>query len=461
VSVTTPQELAVAALDASAADECIAIVSTHSTANLRWANNTLTTNGLANSTSVTVASIADVAGGRSAGVRTRSAASVDDVIALAAEADAAARASTPSDDAAPLVSGGASGVFDAEPGLTSIDAFSGLAGALGASFRGADAEGRVLYGYVEHDVTTTYIATSTGLRLRHEQPTGQLSMTGKPSDLSASAWVGQAVEQLDQLDVAALSDEVTRRLSWAATKVDLPAGRYPTVLPSTAVADLMIYLLYVSSGRDAHEGQTVWSDLDSGTKVGQRVAKPGVRVYSDPQEPGLNACPFVVAGYTDSTQSVFDNGLALSSTDWIRDGVLRSLMTSRHTASMTGLPVAPPIDNLVLGAGGDGGVDDLIGSVERGLLVTCLWYIREVDPQSLLLTGLTRDGVYLIEDGAVSGAVNNFRFNESPVDLLNRFSAAGSTERTYSREWGDYFPRTAMPALLVPDFNMSTVSQAS
>jgi predicted Zn-dependent protease len=90
-----------------------------------------------------------------------------------------------------------------------------------------------------------------------------------------------------------------------------------------------------------------------------------------------------------------------------------------------------------------------------------LWYIREVDPQSLLLTGLTRDGVYLIEDGKVAGAVNNFRFNESPVDLLNRFSAAGATQRAYSREWGDYFPRTAMPALLIPDFNMSTVSQAS
>jgi predicted Zn-dependent protease len=227
------------------------------------------------------------------------------------------------------------------------------------------------------------------------------------------------------------------------------------------VSDLMIYLLYVSSGRDAHEGQTVWSDLEAGTKVGQRVAKPGVRIYSDPQEPGLNACPFVVAPATSSTESVFDNGLGLSATDWISDGVLRSLMTSRHTAAMTGLPVAPPIDNLVVNVGGDGNVDDLIATVDRGLLVTCLWYIREVDPQSLLLTGLTRDGVYLIEDGKVSGAVNNFRFNESPVDLLNRFTAAGATERSYSREWGDYVPRTATPALLVPDFNMSTVSQAS
>jgi predicted Zn-dependent protease len=459
--VATPQELALAVLDASTADDCVAIVSTHSTANLRWANNTLTTNGIANSTSVTVVSIADLPSGRAAGVRTRTAASVDDAVALTAQADEAARGSGPSEDAAPLVTGGASTAFEAEPGLTSIDAFSGFASALGSSFRNAEAEGRVLYGYAEHDVTTTYVATSTGLRLRHEQPTGQFGMTGKPADLSSSAWVGQAVEQMDELDVGALTDEVARRLSWAATKVELPAGRYQTLLPPTAVSDLMIYLHFVSSGRDAYEGRTVWSDLEAGTKVGQRVANPGVRIYSDPQEPGLNACPFVVARSTDSFQSVFDNGLGLSATDWISDGVLRSLITSRHTAAMTGLPVAPPVDNLVLNVGGTGDVDDLVSSVDRGLLVTCLWYIREVDPQSLLLTGLTRDGVYLIEDGKVAGAVNNFRFNESPVDLLNRFTAAGATQRAYSREWGDYFPRTAMPALLVPDFNMSTVSQAS
>ena len=83
-------------------------------------------------------------------------------------------------------------------------------------------------------------------------------------------------------------------------------------------------------------------------------------------------------------------------------------------------------------------------------MLTCLWYIREVDPQTLLLTGLTRDGVYLVEDGEVVGAVNNFRFNESPVDLLGRFDLASSTVPAFSREWGDYFPRTAMPALRVP-----------
>jgi predicted Zn-dependent protease len=90
-----------------------------------------------------------------------------------------------------------------------------------------------------------------------------------------------------------------------------------------------------------------------------------------------------------------------------------------------------------------------------------LWYIREVDRQTLLLTGLTRDGVYLVEDGEITAAVNNFRFNESPVDLLDRFTDASRTVPSFSREWGDEFTRTATPALRVPDFNMSTVSQAN
>jgi predicted Zn-dependent protease len=124
--------------------------------------------------------------------------------------------------------------------------------------------------------------------------------------------------------------------------------------------------------------------------------------------------------------------------------------------------VTPYVDNLILEVpDGPASIDDLVASTERGLLLTCLWYIREVDPQTLLLTGLTRDGVYLVEGGEVVGQVNNFRFNESPVDLLGRFSESGTTLPAFSREWGDYFPRVAMPALRVPDFNMSSVSPAS
>ncbi len=181
-----------------------------------------------------------------------------------------------------------------------------------------------------------------------------------------------------------------------------------------------------------------------------------------PTWPGSSARPFNVAGASDNTESVFDNGLPLTRTDWIADGTLAALLQTRHTAVMTGQPVTPMIDNLALEVDGAQGSEmDLVAGMEKGLLVTCLWYIREVDPQTMLLTGLTRDGVYLVEGGEIVGAVNNFRFNESPIDLLNRFSHASATVPSFSREWGDdYFSRTAMPALRIPDFNMSSVSQA-
>ena len=122
----------------------------------------------------------------------------------------------------------------------------------------------------------------------------------------------------------------------------------------------------------------------------------------------------------------------------------------------------PDTDNLILeGTGANGAsLDELVAGTRRGLLVTCLWYVREVDPQTLLLTGLTRDGVYLVEDGEVTGAVNNFRFNESPVGLLGRLAEVGSTVPALPREWSDYFTRSAMPAARFEDFNMSSVSQA-
>jgi predicted Zn-dependent protease len=145
--------------------------------------------------------------------------------------------------------------------------------------------------------------------------------------------------------------------------------------------------------------------------------------------------------------------------DWIRDGTISALAYPRAAAAEFGEPVAVPADNLLM-IGGSASLAEMIASTERGLLLTTLWYIREVDPTVLLLTGLTRDGVYLVEAGEVTAAVNNFRFNESPLDLLRRATEAGISEVTLPREWGDWATRAAMPSLRIPDFHMSSVSQA-
>jgi predicted Zn-dependent protease len=154
--------------------------------------------------------------------------------------------------------------------------------------------------------------------------------------------------------------------------------------------------------------------------------------------------------------------MPLEPTDWIREGQLAALVGTRHAATVTGLAPRPLVDNLRLSAPEPGGgVDSIIAGTERGLLLTCLWYVREVDPETLLLTGLTRDGVFLVEGGEVVGAVNNFRFNDSPVDLLRRLEAIGPSEPTLPRELADYFTRVQMPPVRVADFNMSSVSPAS
>ena len=223
----------------------------------------------------------------------------------------------------------------------------------------------------------------------------------------------------------------------------------------------MIYLYWTATARDAHDGRTVFSRPGGGTRVGDQLSETPVTLRSDPAAAGLECAPFVLTAGSSSTASVFDNGLAVEPVDWIRDGRLEALITTRHSAGLTGLPVRPAVDNLILEAGSSGrDLDAMVATTERGLLLTCLWYIREVDPRTLLLTGLTRDGVYLVEDGEVVGAVNNFRFNESPVDLLSRISEAGATGPTLPREWNDYFTRTAMPSLRIPDFHMSSVSPA-
>ena len=458
----SPQELVEHALRASTSDHCVAIVHDSMSANLRWANNTLTTNGVMHAVTVTVVALHGSGEGTAAGSVSASAASTEQVDRIVEAADAAARAGSPAEDAADLPEGDAAEDWFEPSGETSIDVYASFAPALGEAFGRATAEQRVLYGFVDHDVTTTYLGTSTGLRLRHVQPTGHYGVTAKPTDLSTSAWVGGATRDFTDVDAHALDAELVQRLGWASRRVDLDAGRYDTVLPPTAVADLMIYAYWTASARSAHDGQTVFSKRGGGTRIGERLSDRPLQMYSDPSYPGLQAVPFVSTGSSNEIESVFDNGLPLTRTDWVRDGSLSALLQNRLSARLTGQPVTAYVDNLVVSVdGATGSTMDLVAGVERGLLVTCLWYIREVDPQTLLLTGLTRDGVYLVEGGEVTGAVNNFRFNESPVDLMRRFSEASATAPSFSREWGDEFARTATPALRVPDFNMSTVSRAT
>jgi predicted Zn-dependent protease len=464
-AAAAPQELVERALAAASCDDCVVIADESSSANLRWAGNTLTTNGVSRSRQLSVIAISRGAGGTRAGVVSRAGVGVDQIAEVVAEAEHAAAGGAPAEDAQQLVAPGTAdgdAGWDAPPAGTEVGVFTGFAAALGDAFAAASAADRTLYGFAEHTVVSSFLGSSSGLRLRHDQPTGKVELNAKSADLATSAWAGAASRDFTDVDVPALEQSLATRLDWAIRRVELPAGRYETLLPPSAVADLLIYLYWSAGAKDALDGRTVFSKPGGGTRVGDRLTSLPLTLRSSPAEPRLQCAPFVLAHASSRESSVFDNGLPLRPTNWISDGTLAALVQTRHTADLSGLPATPAIGNLVLdSATGSGSVDEMIARTSRGLLLTCLWYIREVDPQTLLLTGLTRDGVYLVENGEVTAAVNNFRFNESPVAMLGRITEAGATVQTLPREWNDWFTRTAMPPVRVEGFNMSSVSQAS
>ena len=235
-------------------------------------------------------------------------------------------------------------------------------------------------------------------------------------------------------------------------------GRYETLLPPSAVSDLMLYLAWSMDGRPAQEGRSALAGPD-GPRTGERLTDLPLTLACDPTAPGLEYAPFLTAGRSGEGISVFDNGAPTRRVEWVQRGVVGELGYSRAEAVEFDTVFTPGGDNLLLTGGSSASIADMVASTRRGLLLTTLWYIREVDPITLLLTGLTRDGVYLVEDGEVVGELDhNFRFNYSPLEVLRRTTEVGATERTLPREWKDWFTRAAMPPVRVPDFTMSSVS---
>lgn len=448
-------ELALQAAERSGrCDETMVIVTDRAEASLRWAGNSMTTNGVSTTRSTAVISV--VRRGGTAHVGAVRSSDVDPA-ALAglveAAQDAALAAPAARDNAALLTDSGVPDDWNEPVPQTGVGVFGDVATSLAAGFGGADR----LYGFAHHVVETTFLATSTGVRRRFTQPTGSVEINAKRD--GASAWAGVSTPWFADVATEGLLDELSRRLDWSGRSVELPAGRYETLLPPSAVADMMIYLGWSMDGRGAQEGRTALCAPGGGTRVGEKLTRLDLTMYSDPAAAGLECLPFVAASSSSETVSVFDNGLDIGRVDWIRDGAVNALAYPRGAAMEFGVDPAVPADNLLM-TGGSATLDEMVARTERGLLLTTLWYIRTVDPITLLLTGLTRDGVYLIEDGRVVAAVNNFRFNESPLDLLRRATEAGVSEKTLPREWGDWATRAVMPPLRIPDFHMSSVSRA-
>lgn len=450
----TAQETVEAALAAATTAATVVAVEESATVNYRWAVSMPTTNGDTRERQATITAISEVPGGWATGSRRGS---IDDWRALLAAAEADARAGGASSEGAELQAGTALDDYLAPPATPPAPE---LPSELSAAFRLSDTE---VFGYAEQEVATTYVGTSTGARWRAVERAARFEVSAKADGRRRSAWHGAAGDTFMDIDVAAALAQVETGLAAQRTRVDVPAEPTTVILTPSAVADLMIVLWWVAVARDAAEGHSPFSDSEgpAGTALGRRLTDRRLTLHSDPAATGVTCPDRLWTPWSGASATVFDTGSPLAAQSWITDGRLSALAATRAAAAQFGLPfVASPANLLLRDDDGSGSLADIVARTDRALLITSLWYIRDVDPQTMLVTGLTRDGTYVVEDGRIVGSAGNFRFNESPLAVLANIADAGDPVRCLPREWADYFTRTVMPPLVVRDFGLSTPSTA-
>ena len=303
-------------------------------------------------------------------------------------------------------------------------------------------------GFVETSAQIQAVATSKGLFGYGRFTAADYNLTARTPDGTGSGWASKSFNELRMLEPARLAATAIDKAARSHSPAAIEPGKYTVVLEPAALADLIANLVFSADARQADEGRSFFSKKGGGTRIGEQVVSEKVRLYSDPAHVLAPALPF-------------DNeGLPVKRIDWIEKGVLKNLSYSRYWAQKQGKEATPGPGNLIMD-GGTATMDDLIKGVERGVLVTRFWYIRSLDPQTLLVTGLTRDGLFLIEKGKVTRPVKNMRWNESPVFALNNLDAMTPPERAVSGEGigGSGFS-IVCPAARIREFTFTSGSEA-
>lgn len=321
------------------------------------------------------------------------------------------------------------------------------ANAAGVIATAAREAGLVSTGFLEANAAATAIANSAGLFAYGRQTSLALSTTVRTEDGTGSGWAGISHHDWTRVDPAALGRRAIDKARRSANPVAIEPGRYTVVLEPTAAGNLIQLLAGALSARSADEGRSFFSRPGGGTKLGLKVVDERVSLWSDPLDPDAPSATF--AG----------DGLPLRKTVWIEQGVVRALAYDRYWAQRQSQSPTPFPGTLRM-SGGTQSLEELIASTPRGILVTRFWYIRGVDPRTILYTGLTRDGTFLIENGRVTRAVKNLRFNESPVFMLNNLEGLGRPERVNASESLGPGTPIVVPPIKVRDFSFTSLSDA-
>src|SRR6185503_13278898 len=311
----------------------------------------------------------------------------------------------------------------------------------------AKAAGLVSTGFMEAITSAQAIANNKGLFAYNRSTASVLTTTVRTSDGTGSGWAGATHHDWTKVDPTALGARATDKARRSVNAVAVEPGRYTVVFEPTAVGNLVQFIGRALSARAADEGRSFFSLPGGKNKIGQKVVDDRVTIVSNPFEPNLASGPFS------------GDGLPTKPVVWIENGVLKNLDYDRYWAQKQ--QRTPTGAGGTIGmTGGMSSMDDLTRSTERGLLVTRFWYLRPVDQRTILYTGLTRDGTFLIENGKITKPVKNLRFNDSPIFMLNNLEAMGVPERVSASEGGEPGQAIVVPPLKVRDFNFTSLSDA-
>lgn len=302
-------------------------------------------------------------------------------------------------------------------------------------------------GFLTYQAGSQAVATNQGLFAYGRSTLANFTTTVRTPDGTGSGWAGAGAHDWSTLDAGALGQRAIEKAELSRNPKAVEPGEWTVILEPTAVANMLTLMVFSLSARQADEGRSFFSKQGGGNRLGEKFLDERVTVYSDPVDQNIYTPPFNGEGLPNRRMV------------WVENGVLKNLIYDRFWAQKNNLnPSGFPSGYAM--EGGTASVDEMVASTERGLLVTRFWYIRGVDPRTILYTGLTRDGTFLIENGRITGAVKNLRWNESPVFILNNIEMMGRPLRVSASESGDIGFAAVVPPLKVRDFTFSSLSDA-
>ena len=331
--------------------------------------------------------------------------------------------------------------FDSTANLTPTERAQAALTALEPARKAGDLKAA---GFIIVNAGANALGNNKGLFAYNRATNANYTLTVRTDDGTGSGWAGAEHPDWKQLNFPGLAAHAINKARLSRNPVAIEPGRYTVILEPQAVGDLVQLMGFALAARTADEGRSAFAKQGGGNKIGEKIVDSRVTIFSDPQDPQLLGQPYD------------GQGLPLARQVWVENGMLKQLFYSRFWAQKQGKqPTGGP--NSIKMVGGTTSMDDMIKSTPRGILVTRLWYLRAVDPRTILFTGLTRDGTFLIENGKISKAIKNFRFNESPLFLLSNLEAIGPAVRIAGTEQGG---PVVMPAIKAKDFNFTSLSDA-